>query len=597
MMRVNVRRGIFPKLGLVSVLLLAGLAFTCCSGGGGGNGGANQPAGVVVVDTTVSGANGGTFSDDPTQPTFTLTIPPNGIQGDSELVIERMTAPPGAGANQTAASQAFRISLTSNNGAPPRLFGDLVLEMVADTAPVHPQLGEIAQLVGSDWEALDANFFRASQNTVVALTRLTDATFRVILRDRKLATGPGVAAGLDVFLNETFGNENFFGPVVGLHTVLNATTPTAAVGLGVQVDLAKVPQAIVDVMTGTDLAAKDAALNDPVTTQQLIKAGAVIGVKGFYATADPNDITLTSAGITCALCHVNVTPTDFALTAGTTALPIGPMELDGRPNTAMDAGAILALTPFATGAGQATVDLLNSWGPGAFDVRALPDNPLEDNANNPTSNPPIWNFLDLQDLDYRLGWDGLFLNDGVNNNALASQAEAVYDLVMHGNGAFGTPGGNFPPELAVTPPAALITALGDAETAQPGNDLITQEILDLQTWMQSIASPAPGAFDEAMAEAGFMNFYSKANCDSCHLNSEIQGPGTLFNVQPLVGAFVDSGYRIPSLRGVSHTAPYFHNHTAATLGDVVTFFVGSGLVPSTLTAQEQAEIVEFLKSL
>ena len=86
------------------------------------------------------------------------------------------------------------------------------------------------------------------------------------------------------------------------------------------------------------------------------------------------------AGLSCALCHLNVTPTEFQLSTGPTLLPIGQPEVDGVPNTQMDAGAILALTPFAVTAGQATVDLLNSWGPGAFDVRALPDNPLEESA-------------------------------------------------------------------------------------------------------------------------------------------------------------------------------------------------------------------------
>ena len=592
-MRAKTRHAKGRNLSLGLMLIFTLFTLTYC-GGGGGNGGTATPA-VVVQDINVQAATGGTFFDDPAQPAFSLAIAANGLQSDSRLVIEQLTSPPAAGANQTAASSAFRITLTDANGNPTVLLADMVLEMVADTAPVHPQVGEIAQLDGINWQSLDANFFRASQNTVVAFARVASATFRVVHRSRQLATGPGVAAGLDVFLNETFGNENFFGPTIGLHTLLNGVTPNQVVPLGVKVDLAKVPQAIVDVMTGTDLAAKDAALNSTVTTQQLIKAGAVIGVKGIYATNDPNDIIMTSAGITCALCHINVTPTQFDLTAGPTALPIGPMELDGVPNKDMDAGAILALTPFAVGAGQATVDLLNSWGPGAFDIRALPDNPLDDGVNNPTSNPPLWNFLDLQDLDYGLGWDGLFLNDGINNNALASQAEAVYDLVMHGNGAFGTASGNFPPELSITPPQALLDELALAETNDPGNDLDSQKMLDVQTWMQSIPSPAPGVFDEAEAEAGFRLFYGQANCVACHNNREIQGPGVFTNVQPATGDLA-GGIRIPSLRGVSLTAPYFHNHAAATLEDAVAHFVNSGIV-SALTPAEQAQLVEYLKSL
>ena len=213
-------------------------------------------------------------------------------------------------------------------------------------------------------------------------------------------------------MNATFGNENFFGGVMGLHELLNSVDPASAVELGVQVDLTKVPQEIVDVMTGGDLAAKDDALADPATTRTLIKADAVIGVRGFYATKDLTDDVMISAGLTCALCHTTVTPTEFELTTGTVALPIGVPNLDGVPNTTLDAGAILALTPLAQELGQEVVDELNSWGPGNFDVRALPDNPVDDGVINPTSTPPLWNFIDLGEQGYRLLWDGLFQDDG-----------------------------------------------------------------------------------------------------------------------------------------------------------------------------------------
>lgn len=140
----------------------------------------------------------------------------------------------------------------------------------------------------------------------------------------------------------------------------------------------------------SDTAAKDAALTDAATTRALIKAGAVIGIKGVYVTTA--------------------------------------------------AGAILPFTPFATGSGQATVDFLNSWGPGRFDVRSLPDNVLDDGVANPTAYPPIWNMVDLEEQGYTIGWDGLFQSSSANNG-LASISEAVYDLVMHANGAFGTGSG------------------------------------------------------------------------------------------------------------------------------------------------------------
>jgi hypothetical protein len=195
---------------------------------------------------------------------------------------------------------------------------------------------------------LDAGFFRASDSTVVALTSSFAGTLRVVHRTLQRTTGPGVAEGFNVFMNETFGNENFFGDVVGLHAVLNRTTPAAAVALGAQVDINKVPADIAAVMTGGDLAVKDAALADPVTTRRLIKADAVIGVKGFYANpADPADIAMIRAGITCALCHVKVTKTEFRLTAGPALLPIGEPNIDGVPNDEMDARPLEQLGPGA----------------------------------------------------------------------------------------------------------------------------------------------------------------------------------------------------------------------------------------------------------
>jgi cytochrome c peroxidase len=80
-----------------------------------------------------------------------------------------------------------------------------------------------------------------------------------------------------------------------------------------------------------------------------------------------------------------------------------------------------------------------------------------------------------------------------------------------------------------------------------------------------------------------------------------------------LGRFIFSGntldigaFRTPSLRNVELTAPYFHDGSAATLEDVVKFYVKGGnenlnrdwqLEPVPLTDAEQRELVEFLKAL
>ena len=73
------------------------------------------------------------------------------------------------------------------------------------------------------------------------------------------------------------------------------------------------------------------------------------------------------------------------------------------------------------------------------------------------------------------------------------------------------------------------------------------------------------------------------------------------------GSPLDIGsFRTPSLRNVELTAPYFHNGSAATLKDVISFYSKGGgddprrdweLQPLGLTDREQDDILEFLKSL
>ena len=73
------------------------------------------------------------------------------------------------------------------------------------------------------------------------------------------------------------------------------------------------------------------------------------------------------------------------------------------------------------------------------------------------------------------------------------------------------------------------------------------------------------------------------------------------------GNTLDIGaFRTPSLRNVALTAPYFHDGSAATLEDVVRFYIKGGnenpnrdwqLEPVSLNETEQRDLVEFLKAL
>ena len=545
-----------------------------------------------TVLSSVSAATGGEFSS--SDGNFTVTIPPNALSADTDLIISE-TSDDGPMGTMEAAGSAYLMDFADDVD----VNSMLTIKLKVDDAPTHPEIGEVAMLMGGEWQRAQSSFYRPDDMTVVSLTE-SEGTYIAANRtlQREPANSDGVLRGRTVFMEETFGNEAFFGDVVGLQDVLNSVAPVDAVGLGVRVDLTKVPQGIVDVLTGSDFTAKTDALGNPAITRALLQADAVVGVRAEFDDANNPDMA-TTAGITCALCHVNVETNEFELTQGQmTPLPIGAPMYDGMPNLDIDVGAILALTPFAQNAGAPVVDTLNSYGPGRFDVRALPDNPLEDNVNNPTSYPPLWNFVDLEEQDYAYNWDGLFKNAGNTSLALASQAEAVYDLVMHANGAFGTDTGTIAPQLSITPPQALLDALATAEADAPGNVITEQALMDVQMFEKSMTSPAPGDFDVDMAEEGFMLFNdeTKGNCVGCHQTAEFTGPVVTADITlntPEGG--LANGIKTPGLRGVSYTAPYFHDGSAETLDDVIDVYAGR--ITPALTDDEKAAIAEYLKSL
>jgi len=62
-------------------------------------------------------------------------------------------------------------------------------------------------------------------------------------------------------------------------------------------------------------------------------------------------------------------------------------------------------------------------------------------------------------------------------------------------------------------------------------------------------------------------------------------------------------FKIPSLRGIRHTAPYFHDNSAKTLEDVAAHYakvllaISDPSAPLILTAQDQADMVAYMKLL
>ena len=155
-----------------------------------------------------------------------------------------------------------------------------------------------------------------------------------------------------------------------------------------------------------------------------------------------------------------------------------------------------------------------------------------------------------------------------------------------------------PPELRIEPPDELLQALAEAEADQPGNDIDTGTLLEVQAWMRSITSPPPDLFDEGRAQEGFGLFHGRARCSQCHQTAEFTGPGQFTDITAIPPAGgLSGGIRVPGLRGIRLTAPFFHDHSALTLEDVVARLVEPGDPVPFLSPVEQAALVEFLKSL
>ncbi|VAW51139.1 hypothetical protein MNBD_GAMMA06-1822 [hydrothermal vent metagenome] len=583
----------------------------------------------------VNASLGGTFTDNKNDPSITVTIAPGALSENAKLIVYPLRRPGAVGPNQTASSPAFKVKLKAvkkRHGwwkwgkkkiKPLTLDKPMQIEITATDAPVHPQIGEIAIYRDNAWPRMMANFYKASTNSVITRTKNTKGKYRVAHRTLQArdATDADVVRGRDLYFNEDWGSDEYWGGTFQLHEVLNNVDPATAASLGVQIDLTKVPKFIVDIMLGDDYALKQAALVDPTTTIALLQADAVLGLKAqFNDETDPNRVT--SVGLTCALCHVTVTPTEFQIAAPPaplTPLPIG-IPVIGPPNAGIALGTILSFTPLVQNGPESDRLQYQSWAPGGFDPRFLPNNPIDDGVNNPSQIPQHWNFMDLADQDYDITWIGI-LHTTADNESLASGPECGIDLPLGTNGAWGTPGAiikNF--EFGNTLPQWVFDALDVAEIEEPGigtepgvvQEVTRDKLLDLKAFMESIVSPAPLAFNEAQAEAGWELFYGKANCASCHASAEgargksargdtTKNEGIYFtNItenepQGLLGL----GIKVPGLRGLAFTAPYFHDGSAATLGDVVERYTSPDIpqVPSTLTAEEQAAIVEYMKSL
>src|SRR5262245_25533098 len=207
---------------------------------------------------------------------------------------------------------------------------------------------------------------------VVVFNATVDATHAErSTRDTAPAGAKLIADGRQIFRDDTFGDEAFWGGTLQLHKAIAGAklggvgpgvSPKTALAVGLKVDAARVPTKVAE-----GIKSGKVDLDDPATTVALLKLDAVVGVKGRVDGSG----RLTSLGITCALCHSTV---DDSFAPG-----IG-KRLDGWANRDLDVGAIVSLSPNlkpvgdVLGVDEATVrKVLAGWGPGKFDAELFMD--------------------------------------------------------------------------------------------------------------------------------------------------------------------------------------------------------------------------------
>jgi hypothetical protein len=366
--------------------------------------------------------------------------------------------------------------------------------------------------------------------------------------------------GRAIFRYDTFGDEQLWTRTLRMHEPIATLTPRQALAVGLKVDVDALPAAVI-----AALEAGQVNLDDPAVTLTLLRANAVVGVRGSVSPSG----TLTSVGITCALCHSTV---DDSLAPG-----IG-HRLDGWAATSLDVGAILGLSPALDAATKAE---FATWGPGKYDprhhyfdgTRIVPLN----SPSIPVVIPPIYG---LQ----RVGFE-TYTGDG----PISYWNSYVGVGQMGGHGTF------------------VDRRIGVRIVQRP--DLVTPKLFPLLVYQLGLEKPRPPAVDPAAATRGRAVFTGAGGCARCHqgatLTDVLSGPPRHWPVlhdpaevgteAGYAARSATKRYRTTPLRGLVQHPPYFHDGSAADLPAVVEHYdLRFGL---NLSPAQKADLVVYLRSL
>ena len=421
-----------------------------------------------------------------------------------------------------------------------------------------------------------------------------------------------ITNGQQIFRFDTFGDEAFWGGMLGLHQAIEGgalggvgpgISPKTALSVGLKIDVDALPRSLVG-----QLLRGAVNLDDPAVTVQLLQAKAVVGLTGFFSGS-----TLQSVGIQCAFCHSTVDNSAPSLCFGAITPNPGTgcigHRLDGWSNRDLNVGAIVALAPTLTpftsvlGLDDATVrGVFNGWGPGKFDAELILDGKAANaqqitdgmvtgtNVSGATLIPPAF------------GLGGVNLHTWTGWGSVPHWNAFVANLEMHGVGRFWDPRLN----NAMQFPLAAPNGFGDLPHINPDDDRITSKLSDLQFYQLALPSPQPptASFDPAAAARGDALFSGKAGCNNCHVEPLWTDPGWNLHLPSEICIDDFQANRAPDLRyrtspiGVLFThlkGGFYHDGRFPTLQAVVAHY--NRCMSLNLSSGEQSDLVNYLLSL
>jgi len=366
--------------------------------------------------------------------------------------------------------------------------------------------------------------------------------------------------GRNIFRFDTFGDEQLWTNVLRMHRAVATVSPKTALGVGLKVDVQALPAAL-----QAALRANKVDLNDPSVTAELLRLNAVVGVMARVNAQHQ----ITSLGVTCALCHSTV-DNSFARGIG--------RRRDGWPNTTLNVGAIVALSPALP---DSLKTELRTWGPGKYDPR----HHIFDGRNLRIINTPSLPVV----IPPAYGLNGVGFETFTGDGPISYWNGYVGVSQMGGHGSFRDR--RIDVSINQTP------------------DRVTPKLPALRSYQLSLRAPKPraGSLDESAVNRGQRLFNGSARCDTCHSGphyTDVSDGGRRpvlhdadeTGVDPRYARRSATGqYRTTPLRGLLQHPPYFHDGSARTLLAVVNHY--NTKFRLNLSDREKADLVEFLKSL